>query len=152
MQRPNATNNEIIFDGGSMITETDLNGCITYANRKFIDITGYSRDELIGRPHSIIRHPKMPRVTFQEMWETLQRCGNWEGHVVNLAKNGAYYWVHVYITPRYDNNNRIVGYIAARKIPGPITLRKVKKKYETLLQNEANSVPPAVAYDEVESS
>lgn len=137
MQRPKPTNNEIIFDGGYMITETDLKGCITYANRKFMAITGYSREELIGTPHSIIRHPKMPRAAFKEMWETLQRGLDWNGYVVNLTKNGSFYWVHVYITPRYDENNDIAGYIASRKVPGEISLDKVKKRYETLLRYEA---------------
>jgi len=136
MQRPKATQNEIIFDGGHMITETDLKGCITYANRKFTEITGYSREELIGTPHSIVRHPKMPRVAFKEMWETLHRGMDWDGYVINLTKNGSYYWVHVYITPRCDEKHNIVGYIAARKVPGDISLTKIKKKYEMLLADE----------------
>lgn len=136
MQRPTPTGKEIIFDGGYMITETDLYGRITYANRKFMEITGYSREELIGVPHSIIRHPKMPRAAFKEMWETLQRGLPWNGYVVNLTKNGSFYWVHVYIMPRYDEKNSIVGYIASRKVPGEISLGKVKKKYEVLLRHE----------------
>jgi aerotaxis receptor len=122
-----------------MITETDLKGCITYANRKFMEITGYRREELIGTPHSIIRHPKMPRAAFKEMWETLHRGMDWDGYVINLTKNGSYYWVHVYITPRCDAMNNIVGYIAARKVPGGISLMKIKEKYETLLEHEATA-------------
>ena len=140
MQRPIPTHNEIIFDGGYMITETDLKGCITYANRKFMEITGYSREELIGAPHSIIRHPKMPRSAFKEMWETLHRGEDWNGHVVNLTKDGSFYWVHVYITPRCDEENRIVGYIAARQVPGEKSLHAAKKKYEMLLQREAGVI------------
>lgn len=136
MQRPKATQNEIIFDGGYMITETDLSGCITYANRKFIEITGYSLQELIGTPHSIIRHPKMPRAAFKEMWEVLKKGLDWNGYVVNLTKQGDYYWVDVYITPRSDEMGNVIGYIAARKVPCTLTLEKVKKKYETLLQQE----------------
>ncbi len=138
MRRPQPTDNEIIFDGGYMITETDLKGCITYANRKFLEITGYSRTELIGAPHSIIRHPKMPHAAFKEMWETLHRGEDWNGHVINLTKDGSFYWVHVYITPRCDEENRrIIGYIAARQVPGEKSLHAAKKKYEMLLQGEA---------------
>ncbi len=137
MQRPIPTDNEIIFDGGYMITETDLYGRITYANRKFMEITGYSRDELIGAPHSIIRHPKMPRAAFKEMWDALHRGEDWNGHVVNLTKDGSFYWVHVYITPRCDGEEKIIGYIAARKVPGEQTLQAVKKKYELLMRREA---------------
>jgi PAS domain S-box-containing protein len=122
-----------------MITETDIKGCITYANRRFTQITGYSLNELIGTPHSIVRHPKMPRAAFKEMWETLHRGLDWNGYVINLTKDGSYYWVHVYITPRYDEANRIVGYIAARKVPSELTLNKIKKKYETLLEYEASA-------------
>ena len=137
MRRPQPTDNEIIFDGGYMITETDLKGCITYANRKFMEITGYSREELIGAPHSIIRHPKMPRAAFKEMWDTLHRGEDWNGYVVNLTKNGSFYWVDVYIAPRCDEENKIIGYIAARQLPGEKSLHAVKKKYEMLLQREA---------------
>ncbi len=137
MQRPNATENEIVFDGGYMITETDLTGRITFANRKFMAMTGYTLDELIGTPHSIIRHPKMPRAAFKEMWETLQSGRSWNGFVVNLTKNGSFYWVHVFILPRYDENENIIGYIASRQVPGEKSLQKVKIKYETLLREEA---------------
>ncbi|WP_345977121.1 PAS domain-containing protein [Sulfurimonas sp. HSL3-7] len=138
MRRPQPTDNEIIFNGGYMITETDLKGCITYANRKFMEITGYSRAELLGSPHSIIRHPKMPRAAFQEMWDTLLRGEDWNGHVINLTKDGSFYWVHVFITPRCDEENRIIGYIAARQVPGEKSLKAAKKKYEMLLQREAD--------------
>lgn len=137
MQRPEVTENEIIFDGGYMITETDLSGCITYANRKFLEITGYTLKELIGTPHNIIRHPKMPRATFREMWEVLCQGSDWNGYVINLTKNGSYYWVDVYITPRCDERGNIVGYIAARKIPSQLTLEKIKAKYERMLRYEA---------------
>lgn len=123
-----------------MITETDLKGCITYANRKFMEITGYSRTELIGAPHSIIRHPKIPRAAFKEMWDMLHRGEDWNGHVINLTKDGSFYWVHVYITPRCDEENRIIGYIAARQLPGDKSLQAVKKKYEMLLERETGVI------------
>lgn len=137
MYRPEPTDNEIIFDGGYMITETDRHGVITYANRKFIEMTGYSLKELIGTPHSLIRHPKMPRAAFKEMWQALTKGLDWNGYVINLTKSGAYYWVHVHITPRYDVRGEITGYIALRKVPCASVLTKIKTRYEILLRLES---------------
>lgn len=136
MKSPIPTGEEIQYDGGYMITETDLDGFITFVNRKFSSMTGYSRLELVGIAHSLIRHPDMPKAAFSEMWATLQRGERWDGYVKNLTKDGAFYWVHVFIEPRYNDENEVVGYIAARKIPGTITLERIKKKYEELLLME----------------
>ena len=137
MQSPIPTGKEVQYDGGYMITETDLDGLITFVNRKFSAMTGYARLELVGVPHSIIRHPEMPRAAFAEMWETLQVGQKWDGYVKNLTKDGSFYWVHVFVEPRFNEAGKIVGYIAARKIPGEITLDRIKKKYDELLMAEA---------------
>ena len=108
---------EVPFDGGVMITETDTAGIITYANSKFREMTGYSKEELIGSPHSINRHPDMPKVAFQGMWEVIKGGNYWEGLVKNMSNEGKYYLVEVWIKPKFDENNTIVGYIAGRKIP-----------------------------------
>jgi aerotaxis receptor len=136
MNQPIPTNNEVFFDGGIMITETDLEGRITYANRKFLSITGYTRNELINKPHSIIRHPDMPKVIFDNMWDTLKRGFPWEGYVKNLTKDGSFYWVHVFVTPRYDKFNKLNGYIASREIPNEKNLKEVEKEYSFLLKEE----------------
>jgi PAS domain S-box-containing protein len=100
-----------------MITETDTAGIITYANRKFRELTGYTKEELIGAPHSINRHPDMPKAAFAGMWETIKSGNYWEGYVKNMTREGKYYLVVVWIKPKFDENNTIVGYIAGRKIP-----------------------------------
>lgn len=136
MPKPIATDVEVKFEGGNMITETDLRGRITYANRKFVEMTGYDKEELIGKPHSIIRHPDMPKCCFKSMWESLKRGEPWEGYVKNLRKDGAYYWVVVLVTPKYDEKGELCGFIAVRKPPGELTLEEIKTKYAYLMSEE----------------
>ncbi|MDD2837696.1 MAG: PAS domain-containing protein [Sulfuricurvum sp.] len=136
MNRPVPTNIEIKFEGGNMITETDLRGRITYVNRLFVQMSGYDKDELIGKPHSIIRHPDMPKCCFHQMWDTVQQGYAWEGYVKNLRKDGAYYWVIVTVTPKFDADGKLCGYIAVRKPPGELTLEEMKVKYMQMMEHE----------------
>lgn len=136
MAGPVPTDVEVKFEGGNMITETDLRGRITYVNRLFMQMTGYSKEELIGKPHSIIRHPDMPKCCFRTMWESVMKGETWEGYVKNLRKDGAYYWVDVIVTPKYDENGVHCGYIAVRKPPGELTLEEMKAKYARMLESE----------------
>lgn len=136
MKRPVANDIEVIFPGGSMITETDLRGVITFANRKFLLMSGYTLDELIGTSHAIIRHPKMPKAAFKDLWQTIQKGEEWNGYVINLRKDGAFYWVHVFITPKRDPDDNIIGYIAGRKVPDEYGLNRAKQRYEKMLQEE----------------
>lgn len=137
MLRPIPTNVEVKFDGGNMITETDLHGRITFVNRLFIQMSGYTKEELIGQPHSMIRHPDMPKRCFDSMWMSIKRGYPWEGYVKNLRKDGAYYWVIVNISPKYDSDGNLCGYIAVRKRPGEMTLEEIKSKYKEMLESES---------------
>lgn len=134
--KPEPINEEVPFDGGVMITETDTSGIITYANRKFREMTGYSKEELIGSPHSINRHPDMPKAAFKTMWETIKRGDMWEGYVKNMRKDGRYYWVIVWIKPKLDENGNIVGYIAGRKVPNRHDIKRVEQEYMLMRENE----------------
>lgn len=136
VKRPQPTNIEVKFEGGNMITETDLHGKITFINRLFMQMTGYTKEELIGEPHSIIRHPDMPRECFEGMWKCIQKGHPWEGYVKNLRKDGAYYWVVVTVTPKFDENGKLCGFIAVRKPPGAMTLEEIKIKYQEMLETE----------------
>jgi len=109
---------EIIYDGRPMITETDLRGKIVFMNRKFLEMSGYEKSELIGKPHSIIRHPDMPKEAFCCMWDTIKKGEMWSGFVKNLRKDGKYYWVKVIVEPVKDESQNIKGYCASRK---PVT-------------------------------
>ena len=137
---PEPNNTEKIFDGGVMITETDKNGIITYANKKFREMTGYTKEELIGSPHGINRHPKMPKSAFKNMWKTITDGNYWNGHVINMCKDGGFYAVEVWIKPRLDKNNDIIGYIAGRMVPSKLDLSESLSLYKTLVKAEEATI------------
>lgn len=90
-----------------IVSRTDLNGVITYANYTFADISGYELDELIGQHHNIVRHPDMPKAIFEELWTALKNKGKWSGYVKNLRKDHGYYWVYAEISEVYKNGELI---------------------------------------------
>jgi len=117
---------------------TDTKGRIKEVSDAFCAISGYKREELIGKPHNIIRHPDMPKSAFREMWATIQQGKSWSGRVKNLTKEGGYYWVYANIEPLFDRKNRIEGYAAVRlditdSIHLEEELKRSKEKDETLL-------------------
>ncbi len=136
MERPEAIDKEYLFDGGVIISETDTKGNITYANRKFCEISGYTPEELKGQPHNIIRHPDMPKAAFTQMWETIKSGRSWHGLVKNLRKDGLYYWVETEITPVRNDEGQITGYIAARKPASRKNVNEVALTYKTMLDKE----------------
>lgn len=139
MTRPEPVDSEIFFDGRSLISETDTKGVITFVNRKFVEMSGYSKEEAIGQPHSLLRHPDMPKAAFQQMWETIKSGTIWEGYVKNLRKDGKFYWVIVNIIPKLDENGEIVGYIASRKVPDRNQIKKTEATYAEMLKEEQQS-------------
>ena len=90
-----------------IISRTDLKGNITYANETFCEISGYTLSELIGKPHSIVRHPDMPRTIFAQLWQTLQEEKQWKGFVKNMRKDRGYYWVEAIVSGVYKNGELI---------------------------------------------
>ena len=136
IKRPQPIDEEVLFDGRSLISETDLKGMITFVNRKFVEMTGYSKDEAVGEPHNILRHPDMPKAAFEGMWKIIKEGKTWEGYVKNLRKDGKYYWVVVNIVPKKDEAGNVIGYIASRKMPDPAHLRLVKQQYKEMLAKE----------------
>ncbi len=134
--KPTPIDEEVLFDGGVMITETDRAGIITYANRKFREMTGYTKEELIGSPHSINRHPDMPKAAFARMWETIKKGEMWEGYVKNMRKDGRYYWVIVWIKPKRNERGEIVGYIAGRKVPEKEAVILMNRRYRQMRADE----------------
>ena len=103
-----------IIDEHVLTSSTDLHGKITHVSQAFCEISGYSKDELIGKPHSIIRHEEMPHELYKEMWNVITQSKTWKGEIKNKRKNGSYYWVEVIISPRYDETNNKIGYTAIR--------------------------------------
>ncbi|WP_298693718.1 PAS domain-containing protein [uncultured Sulfuricurvum sp.] len=136
MEKPNPIDEEYFFDGRAIVSETDLKGNITFANRKFCEISGYSIDELIGEPHNIIRHPDMPKTAFAQMWKTIQSGTLWHGLVKNLRKDGRYYWVDTEVSPSYDETGKLKGYIAARKPASRKNIEETAELYRKMLEQE----------------
>ena len=97
-----------------IVSKTDTRGIITYVNDKFCEISGYSKEELIGKPHNIIRHPDMPKKVFKDLWDTIKRGEIWRGIVKNRKKNGEEYWVDAGIMPIKNHKGEIIEYIALR--------------------------------------
>ncbi|MGY1709978.1 PAS domain-containing protein [Geodermatophilus sp. SYSU D00758] len=119
-----------------IVSKTDPRGVITYANDVFLRVSGYSLDEVIGRPHSMIRHPAMPRAVFGLLWSTLAEGRELFAYIDNLASDGAHYWVLAHVTPSYGPDGRVVGYHSSRRRPSPGAVRRITPLYEQLLAEE----------------
>ncbi len=109
------TDEEYIYEGRVAISQTDLNGIITFVNRKFSEISGYTVDELVGSNHDIIRHPNVSQEIFDKMWTLLKNGQVWNGMLKNLRKDGKFYWVDMEIAPIFDQQEKITGYISVSK-------------------------------------
>ena len=120
-----------------LVSETDAKGVITYCNDYFTEISGYTREELIGKQHNIIRHPDMPKVVFKLLWERIESGKNVNAVVKNLAKNGKYYWIFTEFKTRVDlDTNKVIGYTAHRKTISHSAVDIIAPLYANLLEIE----------------
>ncbi|WP_415884831.1 PAS domain-containing protein [Neptuniibacter sp. QD37_6] len=108
-------------EGKLIVSRTDTKGVITHANQAFVEMSGYTQEELIGQNHNILRHPDMPAAAFADLWDTLKTGKKWHGYVKNLRKDGSYYWVKATVIPNIRNGS-VVGYTSVRRKP---SLRKI---------------------------
>lgn len=115
MNKVAPTNEEYIYEGRVAISQTNLDGIITFANRKFCEISGYTRDELMDSSHDIVKHPSVPEDIFFKMWTALKSGQVWNGPLKNLRKDGRYYWVDMEITPIFNEDETVTGYISVSK-------------------------------------
>lgn len=118
-------------DGKLIVSRTDPSGIITHANRAFVEMSGYSREELLGVNHYILRHPDMPAVAFKDLWDTVTQGKKWQGYVKNLRKDGAYYWVKATVIPNI-RNGELVGYTSVRRKPSRSKIEESEALYATL--------------------
>lgn len=135
------TNEEITFSHDEFIvSKTDLKGKITYCNELFIKISEYEEEELLGAPHSILRHPDMPRVIFKYLWSELQKGNEVFAYVKNLNKYGKYYWVLAFVTPSLNEKGEVFEYFSVRRAPKTKDIVKViSELYKKLLDEEKRS-------------
>ncbi len=114
-----------------IISRTDLSGKITYANETFCEISGYSELELIGKPHSIVRHPDMPSAAFEDLWQTIQEKKQWIGVVKNLRKDKGFYWVEAIVSGVYKDGE-LVEYKSLRTPISYATKLKYQRLYDKM--------------------
>ncbi|HYH37716.1 MAG TPA: PAS domain-containing protein [Azospirillum sp.] len=126
-----------------IVTKTDTKGLITYANETFLRVSHFRIDEVLGKPHNLIRHPDMPRCVFKLLWDTLTAGKEMFAYVLNLASNGDHYWVFAHVTPSIDAGGRIVGYHSMRRKPAAAQVEAVRALYRTLLDEERAAASPA---------
>jgi PAS domain S-box-containing protein len=124
---------EVVLDPTrTIISKTDPKGIIEYANDYFMEVSGYEEYELMGQPHSIIRHPDMPKVVFKLLWSKLKKGENIHALVKNRTKDGNFYWVITNFETKYDDEGNIIAYYAQRKAAPDFAVYKIEKLYKTL--------------------
>ena len=119
-----------------IVSKTDLKGVITYVNRTFLHVSGYTEEQLLGKPHSIIRHPDMPRCVFKFLWDTIESGNEIFAYVKNMAKSGDHYWVFAHVTPTFDSQDQIISYHSNRRCPHRNQVRIFDDLYRQLLSEE----------------
>ncbi|QJD59055.1 methyl-accepting chemotaxis protein [Pseudomonas sp. gcc21] len=124
-----------------LISTTDLSGKITYCNKAFIEVSGFPREELLGSPHNLVRHPDTPAAVFEQMWHDLKAGRSWMGIVKNRCKNGDHYWVDAFVTPFWENG-KVAGYESVRINATPDQIRRAEAIYARL-----NKGRKGVAFD-----
>ncbi|MBL4802441.1 MAG: PAS domain S-box protein [Emcibacter sp.] len=137
------TGKEIFFPEDQLIvSKTNLKGKITYTNILFETMSGYTRDELLGQPHNIIRHPDMPQSIFKLFWDTLQQKKEIFAYVINMHTSGDHYWVLAHVVPTYDLMGNHIGYHSSRRCPNRNVIRKMQTYYQELNAIEKSHSSP----------
>lgn len=122
-------------DGKLIVSRTDLEGVLTYVNDAFVAISGYSEEELLGKPQHILRHPDMPKEAYSDLWQTVQAGNKWYGYVKNLCKDGSHYWVYATVVPMV-RRGEIVGYLSVRRKPSRSKIQAATEQYKELRKGE----------------
>jgi methyl-accepting chemotaxis protein len=139
------TDHEIPMKEGSiLVSRTDLKGMITYCNRDFIEISGFTESELIGSSHNMIRHPDMPPEAFEELWSTIKDRRPWSGLVKNRTRQGDYYWVRANVTPLFEHG-RVTGYMSVRTQPTRMEIEQAEALYKDITARKASMKPTGIA-------
>lgn len=125
----------ILDEKAFLVSVTDSKGMIAFANEDFCKIANFNLEELIGQPHSIVRHSDMPKIAFQELWETVKTGKIWSGYVKNKVKGGGFYWVYATVYP-FDNPDGNRGFLSCRKKPSREEIEEHEKLYKIIKSRE----------------
>ncbi|WP_269531411.1 PAS domain-containing methyl-accepting chemotaxis protein [Chitinimonas sp. BJYL2] len=136
INQPVTQTERFVKPGEPIVTRTDLKGIITYANPAFVEISGFSHEELIGKSHNVVRHPDMPPEAFADLWATVKTDHPWRGLVKNRCKNGDFYWVEAYVTPVREGG-RTTGYMSVRNVPDRGEVAKAEALYRAVREKRA---------------
>ena len=121
---------ETILDKNAfLVSETDAKGIIKFANEDFCKVAGYTLEELVGKPHKVVRHKDMPKKAFKSLWDTVQRGEIWTGYVKNATKDGGYYWVFATVYP-FESSDGTQGYLSCRRKPTSEEIEKAQRLYD----------------------
>ena len=123
-------------DNDFIVSKTDLKGRITYCNKIFMELAGYEEEELLGTPHNIVRHEKMPRAVFKLLWDRISNKEEIFAYVVNKSKNGDHYWVFANVTASVDVSGKIIGYHSVRRKPNRKAIAIIEPLYAKMLKIE----------------
>ncbi|PWE20114.1 PAS domain-containing protein [Aliarcobacter skirrowii] len=126
---------KILDDYAFLVSETDEKGVIRFANRDFCNIAEYEIEELIGKPHNVVRHKDMPKVAFKDLWDTVKKGEIWTGYVKNATKSGDFYWVFATVYP-FISCDGTKGYLSCRRKASRDEIEKMSKIYEELIKQE----------------
>lgn len=136
-ERPILTGHEQKFSSDEFIvSKTDAKGLMTYVNQVFLKVSGYTENEMLGKPHNVIRHPDMPRTVFRLLWDAIRDGREIFAYVVNRCKNGDHYWVLAHVTPTYGSGGDIIGFHSSRRVPSAAALATIQPLYKQLLAEE----------------
>ena len=124
-------NETFLDDNAYLVSETDAKGIITFANEEFCKVAGYSKEELIGQSHNIVRHKDMPKAAFEDLWKTVKEGNVWQGYVKNNTKNGGFYWVYATVYP-YVNENKDKCYMSCRRKFDKSKLAEIENLYRSM--------------------
>ncbi|AGL20525.1 PAS domain-containing protein [Actinoplanes sp. N902-109] len=130
-----------------IVTKTDQRGVLTYANDVFLRVSALTEADAVGQPHNIIRHPDMPRAVFKLLWDTLRDRQELFAYIVNLAADGAHYWVLAHVTPSFDQRGQLVGYHSSRRRPDRPAVDQAREIYRGLRAEEHRHSNPGQALD-----
>jgi aerotaxis receptor len=122
----------ILSNNDFLVSQTDDKGIIIFANDDFCKIAGYTIDELVGKPHSIVRHRDMPKAAFKDLWDTVKSGKVWDGYVKNKTKDGGYYWVYATVYPMKDSASNQTHYMSCRRKPSTQEIEAAETLYKTL--------------------
>ena len=132
--------------GDFLVSKTDTSGKILYCNDEFIAISGYTEKELLGKPHSLVRHPDMPRTIFKYLWDTLKSGQEVNAYVKNMAKDGSFYWVFANVSASYSPVGNLLTYTSVRRKPSEEGLAFAKELYPKLKEVEEKGLDAGLSY------